>query len=430
MRVSAQFLGALAALCLPLAAPRAQVIAVTGGTVYPVSGPKIERGTVLIRDGKIVDVGANVAVPAGATVISAAGKIVTPGLINAYTQLGLSEAGGADFSGGYNDTRAKGTRGVAADFRVWEGFNPASTFIPPARQGGVTSVLVAPTGGMISGQAAMVTLAGDHVDDMLVRRTGGAAAVAMAAHFSAGAADAASRGELVSRLRELLLDAKAYGANRAAFERNATRAFAAPRGDLEALQRVVDTTLPLMIEADRASDIRALLALRAREKLPARFIILGAAEGWQVASELAAAKIPVMVGAMSNIPSSFDALGTRQENPALLRAAGVRVVLISNGSDNAENFNVQQIRHDAGNAVSYGMSWDDALRAITLAPAEAFGVADRIGSLRAGLDANLVIWNGDPFEFATRAETVIIRGVVQTGSSRQDELTRRYTPRK
>lgn len=418
----------LAVLLAFPAVAQSQVIAITGGTVHPVSGAKIERGIVLIRDGKIVDVGANIAIPPGARVIDAAGKVVTPGLINANTQLGLSEGGGPQFSGGYNDTRAKGTRGVAASFRAWEGFNPASAFITPARQGGVTTVMIAPNGGMISGQAALLNLGGDRLDDMLVQRARGGPAVAMSASFSAGAADAASRGELLGRLREVLLDAKAYGANRVAFERNATRSFAAPRADLEALQPVVDTSLPLMVEVDRAADIRAVLDLKRRDKLPLRLILLGAAEGWQVAADIAAAKVPVMVGAMSNIPGSFDQLGARQENAALLRAAGIPVMLISNGSDDAQNFNVQNIRYEAGNAVAYGMSWDDALRAITLAPAEAFGVADRIGSLRPGRDANIVIWDGDPFEFATKAETVLIRGAVQTGASRQDELTRRYAP--
>ncbi len=421
-------MAALAALVALPAAAQGQVIAITGGTVHPVSGARIERGTVLIRDGKIVDVGANIAVPAGARVIDATGKVVTPGLINANTQLGLAEGGGPQFSSGYNDTRAKGTRGVAASFRAWEGFNPASTFITPARQGGVTTVMIAPSGGMIGGQSALLTLGGDRLDDMLVQRARGGQAVAMSASFSPGAADAASRGELLGRLREVLQDAKAYGANRAAFERNATRSFAAPRADLEALQAVVDTTLPLVVEVDRAADIRAVLDLKRRDKLPLKLILLGAAEGWQVAADIAAAKVPVMVGAMSNIPGSFDVLGARQENAALLRAAGIPVVLISNGSDDAQNFNVQNIRYEAGNAVAYGMSWDDALRAVTLAPAEAFGVADRIGSLRPGRDANIVIWDGDPFEFATKAETVLIRGTVQTGASRQDELTRRYAP--
>lgn len=423
-------MAALAALIALPAAAQGQVIAITGGTVHPVSGARIERGTVLIRDGKIAEVGANIAVPAGARVIDATGKVVTPGLINANTQLGLSEGGGPQFSGGYNDTRAKGTRGVAASFRAWEGFNPASTFITPARQGGVTTVMIAPNGGMIGGQSALLNLGGDRLEDMLVQRARGGPAVAMSASFSPGAADAASRGELLGRLREVLQDARAYGANRAAFERNATRSFAAPRVDLEALQAVVDTTLPLVVEVDRAADIRAVLDLKRRDKLPLKLILLGAAEGWQVAADIAAAKVPVMVGAMSNIPGSFDVLGARQENAALLRAAGIPVVLISNGSDDAQNFNVQNIRYEAGNAVAYGMSWDDALRAVTLAPAEAFGVADRIGSLRPGRDANIVIWDGDPFEFATKAETVLIRGTVQTGASRQDELTRRYAPAK
>ncbi len=406
----------------------AQVIAITGGTVFPVSGPKIEGGTVLIRDGRIVEVGASVAVPAGAQVIDATGKWVTPGLFNASTQLGLSEGGSPQFSGGYNDTRAKGTDGVAAAFKAWEGINPASTFIVPARQGGVTTVLVHPSGGLISGQAAVIDLAGNNVDSMLVRRGAGrgTAAVAMVASFSNDAALAGARGELLGKLRELLLDARLYGQNRAAYDRNASRAMAAPRADLEALQAVVDTNLPLAIAVNRASDIRAVLALRQRDRLPLKLIIVGAAEGWQVASELAAARVPVLVGAMSNIPSSFEELGTRQENAALLRAAGVPVVLIGNGPGDSENFNVQNIRQEAGNAVAYGMSWDDALRAITLAPAEAFGLADKVGSLRAGREANVVIWDGDPFEFSTRAVQVFIRGVKQGGKSRQDELVERY----
>ncbi|MHB8840007.1 MAG: amidohydrolase family protein, partial [Gemmatimonadaceae bacterium] len=298
----------------------------------------------------------------------------------------------------------------------------------PARHGGVTTVLVAPSGGVIAGLAALVSLTGDRVDDMVVRRADGSASVAMAASFSPDAADAASRGELLGRLRELLQDARVYRTSRAAYERNAARQMAAPRADLEALQAVIDTSLPLLVAVDRASDIRAVLDLKRRDKLPVKLILLGASEGWEVASEIAAAKVPVLVGAMSNIPTSFDALGSRQENAALLRAAGANVVLVSNGPGDGENFNVQNIKQEAGNAVAYGLPWADALRAVTLAPAEAFGVADRIGSLRPGREANVVVWSGDPFEFGTTAETVLIRGVVQTGTSRQDELTKRYAP--
>ena len=141
---------------------------------------------------------------------------------------------------------------------------------------------------------------------------------------------------------------------------------------------------------------------------------------------LAAAKIPVLAGAMSNDPISFSALGSRQDNVALLRKAGVQVALIGNGGGDEELFNVRNIRYEAGNAVGYGLSWNEALKAITQAPAEIFGVADRIGTLQAGREANVVVWDGDPFEFATRAVAVYVRGQKQNDVSRQDLLTKRY----
>jgi imidazolonepropionase-like amidohydrolase len=146
-----------------------------------------------------------------------------------------------------------------------------------------------------------------------------------------------------------------------------------------------------------------------------------------VADKLAAAKVPVLVGAMNNVPYAFTMLGARQDNAALLRKAGVTVALIGNaGGGDEELFNVRNIRYEAGNAVGYGMTWDDALRAVTLAPAEMLGAADRIGSLRPGREANVVIWDGDPFEFATRAVAVYVRGKQFTDPSRQDLLTERY----
>ena len=156
-------------------------------------------------------------------------------------------------------------------------------------------------------------------------------------------------------------------------------------------------------------------------------MIGGGAEAWMMADKLAAARIPVFTGAMNNIPGGFAALGQRQENAALLRKAGVQVALIGNaGGGDEEAFNVRNLKQEAGNAVAYGMTWDDALRAVTLAPAEFFGVADRVGSLQAGRAANVVIWSGDPFEFTTRAERVFVRGREYTERTRQDLLTDRY----
>ena len=411
----------LALAALLAAAPLAgQTVAITGGTVYPVTGPKIENGTVLMRDGRIVAVGSNVTIPAGAERVDATGKWVTPGFINASTTLGVVEIGAVAET---RDVSARGRDAVAAAFTVWDGLNPASMLLAPARNEGITTVGVVPSGGLIAGQAAMIDLVSGTVTDM-VRR----APVAMVATMTppGGQGDVpASRGELQVRLREILTDVRAYQRNRAAYERNASRELAVSRADLEALIPVLQGRVPMMVAADRASDIDA--ALRLSRDFGFRLIIAGGAEAWQVADRLKAAGVPVLTGAMNNIPTGFTTLGTRQENVGLLRRAGVAVVVIGNaGGGDEEAFNVRNVRYEAGNAVAYGATWDDALRALTLTPAEVFGVADRVGSLTPGKDANVVVWNGDPFEFMTEAERVYIRGRSVKSPSRQDQLMERY----
>ena len=392
----------------------AQTIAITGGKVYPVSGPPIEHGTVLMRDGKIVAVGANVDVPAGATRVDATGKWVTPGLVDAGNQLGLVEI---EAVADTRDDRATGTNGIAAAFRAWEGFNSTSVSVRSSRNEGVTSVVVFPQGGLVAGQVAVLDLADGSPKQMLVR-----APVSMLGDASR---NVAARAEALGRWRALLDDVRYYARHRAEFDRSQARVLSAPWADLEALMPVVDGKLPLVLYADKSTDIENALALAKEYAL--KLIIIGGAEAWMVAPQLAAAKVPVLTGAMNNIPSSFETLGQRQENAGLLRAAGVEVVLIGNaGGGDEDAFNVRNIKYEAGNAVAYGMKWDDALRAITLGPAEVFGVGDRVGSLRSGRDADVVVWNGDPFEFATRAEQVYIRGKRMSGDSRQDQLIKRY----
>ncbi|HET8771793.1 MAG TPA: amidohydrolase family protein [Gemmatimonadaceae bacterium] len=399
----------------------AQTIAITGGTVYPVSGPKIENGTVLIRDGKIAAVGASVTIPADAERIDARGKWITPGFINSATTLGLNEAGGPQFSGGYNDVSARGETGIAAAFEAWRGLNPLNTFIAPARQEGVTSVVVMPGGGMVSGQAALIDLVEAIAVDGMVRD----APTAMVGQFgNPGSGETDARAEFWGRWRRLLDDVKAYQARRAAYEMGNTREYEARQADLEALIPVVAGEMPLMLGVDRASDIIEALAFAREYGL--KLWIAGGAEAWMVAPQIAAARVPVFTGAMNNIPGDFATLGQAQETAGLLRAAGVTVVLIGNGPGDPASFNVRNIRQEAGNAVAYGMSWDDALRAITLAPAEVMGVASQVGALAAGLDANVVVWSGDPFEFASVAEHVYVRGREFTGKSRQQLLVERY----
>lgn len=410
---------AAALMISAVSALAAQTIAITGGKVYPVSGPSIENGTVLIRDGRIVAVGSNIAVPQGAQRVDASGKWVTPGLVNSATSLGLVEVG---FGADANESHARSEDQVAAAFRSWEGINPHSVYLRPASEDGITTAVTLPSGGLIAGQAAMIdVLTGSTQDGMLVK-----APAAMFGQLGNNqAAGAGARAQVVGKLRRLLDDTKFYAAHRAEFNRGASRELSADRADLEAMIPVVEGRLPLIVSADRASDIRTALDIAKEYGL--KIIIGGGSEAWMLADDLAAAKVPVLTGAMNNIPYSFSQLGSRQDNAAILRKAGVEVGLIGNaGGGDEELFNVRNIRYEAGNAVAYGMSWDDALRAITLAPAQMFGVADKVGSLRPGAEANVVVWDGDPFEFATRATQVYIRGQLQSGPSRQDLLVQRY----
>ena len=396
----------------------AQTIAITGGKVYPVSGPPIENGTVIISNGKITAVGVNVPIPAGAQRIDAGGKIVTPGFVNSSTQLGVQEVSAV------NDTRdmsARGRDNIAAAFTVWEGLNPNSVMLAPARKEGITSFVIIPTGGLVAGQAALADVVPGTTTDMIIR-----APVAMVAEvgdpLSVGLS---SRGEIIVKLRELLEDTKFFRTHRDAFDRAQSRPFAASRLDLQAMIPVIEGRLPLLITVDRASDIDA--AMRIARDYNVKLIIGGGAEAWMIADKLAAARIPVLTGAMNNIPAGFAALGQRQENAGLLRKAGVQVALIGNaGGGDEEAFNVRNLKQEAGNAVSYGMTWDDALRAVTLAPAEFFGAADRIGSLQPGREGNVVVWSGDPFEFTTRVEHVFVRGREYKEKTRQDLLIERY----
>ena len=409
---------AFVAMCAMTTAVSAQTIAITGGKVYPVSGPPIEGGTVLMRNGKIVAVGKDVAIPGDAERVDATGKWVTPGLVNANTNIGFGDVG---FSGGPREQQAKGHDGIAAGFQVWLGFNTQSTMIAPAREGGVTSVVATPSGGLVSGQAAILDLNGAlALTDLLVK----ALATMVAQVEDDDGAQVGAAGELIGKLRDLIEDTKAYMRRKSDYERAQTRSFVATRRDLEAMIPVVEGREPLTIVADQAAEIREVLNIA--KDYGIKVVIAGGAEAWTMADKIAAAKVPVLTGAESNIPGSFSTLGSRQENAAMLRKAGVQVALIGNGAGDEELFNVRNLRYEAGNAVAYGMSWDDALRAITLAPAEIYGVSGSIGSLKPGSEGNVVVWSGDPFEFSTRAEEVFVRGKKIDAPSRQDMLAKRY----
>src|SRR5213595_2299835 len=295
---------ALAFTCVALLTTpgEAQTVAITGGKVYPVSGPPIENGTVVITNGRISAVGTNVPIPAGAQRIDATGKFVTPGFVNSSTQLGVQEIAAVQDT---RDAAARGKDNIAAAFTVWEGLNPNSVMLAPARKEGVTSFVVIPTGGLIAGQAALLDVVPGTTSDMIIR-----APVAMAAEIGdAQQAGLTSRGELIVKLREVLDDAKFFQTHRDAFDRAQTRPFSASRLDLQALLPVIEGRLPMIITVDRESDIDA--AMRLARDYNVKLMIGGGAEAWMIADKLAAAHVPVLTGAMNNIPAGFAALGQR-----------------------------------------------------------------------------------------------------------------------
>ncbi|HEX9107291.1 MAG TPA: amidohydrolase family protein, partial [Longimicrobiales bacterium] len=227
-----------------------------------------------------------------------------------------------------------------------------------------------------------------------------------------------SRAAAVLMLREALQDARDYAANRRAFESNARRAYALSRLDLEALGPVIRRELPLAVSADRAADILEAIRLAREENV--RLILTGAEDGWLVADQIARAGVPVVIDPMRNLPD-FEARGATLENAARLARAGVQLAFATFDAHNARN-----VKYYAGNAVSYGMPYDAALRAVTLEPARIFGIADRYGTLEPGKDADVVVWSGDPFELTTLVEHVFIKGREMPANTRQRELLQRY----
>jgi imidazolonepropionase-like amidohydrolase len=411
---------ALLALAAPLAAQQ-QPVAIVGARIHPVSGPVIERGTIVLQGGRITAVGADAAVPTGARVIDGAGRVITPGFIHSETQIGLGVGRSLAYEvdeeyaaiGGTNDDRVKGE--VNPSFNPAEGIDPNAIAIPVARLGGVTSTVVVPGRGFLAGQVLVVDLAGNSLEEMTAANP-----VAVAADLSDNSREAGngSRAGATARLRALFRDAQVYRTKKLAYESGALRELAAPAAELAALLPVLDRAVPLYVEAHRQSDIQNVLRLTREFRI--RVVLRGGKEAWTVADELRKAGIATVIDAYTNLPT-FDGLRARWDNAAMLREAGATVILGGQSPGGQAN-----LRFEAGHAVRNGMRWADALAAVTIEPARAFGIATRYGSLEAGKVANVVVWSGDPFETSTAAEHVFIRGAEMPPTSRQVELLNRY----
>lgn len=400
----------------------AATVAIVGGTVHT-AGPAgvLEDGTVLLEDGRIAAVGGDVAIPAGAEVIDASGKVVTPGFFDAHGYLGIVEV---SLVGETNDQRPAGPS-YAAGFEVADAINPRSMLIPVNRIDGITRAVVTPapavsgdpatSPGPISGLGAVIQLGS--TEDFLVSRD---CALYVQLGETGATLSGGARGMALLKFREALEDARDLASHRADFDAGQRRPYGLDRVALEALAETLATGRPVVATVNRASDIEA--ALRLARDFGLNLVIAGGAEAWVVADQLAAAGVPVILDPLENLPSRFESLGATLENAARLDAAGVTIAFSIATSHNARN-----MRQSAGNAVSYGLPFERAIAAMTINPATIFGVADSSGSLEAGKDADVVIWNADPLEVTSAAEKVFIRGQDIPMVSRQTLLRDRYS---
>jgi imidazolonepropionase-like amidohydrolase len=407
--VSAIMVAALAATA------SGETIAIVGAKVHTRPGKVVENATVVIDGGKITAVTAGGAAPAGARVIDGKDKVVTAGFIESVSGVGLmaveQEGGAHDGSFGPRDDVHDDPVHAAYDAR--DGFDPRGVTVPVARSGGITTVVAAPDGGLVGGRSAAFSLDGSA--EPIV------APPAMFAQLGSrgGAAVGGSRGRAIELLREVLDDARAYGRDKGAYERNAKRHMIADRLDLEALQPVLRGTSPLFVSVHAEADIRA--ALRLARDFKVKVVIVGGTEAWRVAAELAKAKVPVVVDTTDNLPRMLEASDVRDERATILAAAGVPVAVSTLGN----GLQARTLRQLAGIAVQYGMPWEQGLAAVTTVPAEMHGLTGR-GVVEKGAIADVVVWSGDPLELSSAAEVVIIGGVVQPNVSHQTRLLDRY----
>ena len=383
-------------------------IAITNATIHPVTSAPIANGTIVFSNGLITAVGRDVAVPQGATVIDGSGLSVYPGLIDSGTDVGLVEINSVP---GTVDTTELGEMNPNA--RAETAINPHTNVVPVTRVNGITNVIVAPEGGVISGQSALVQLAGWTPDEMTVR-----SAVAMHIRFPRLRArplsltpeeKAVREGRRahrvqVDRLRELFRNAQAYA--KAASARAADRGVRRFDRDLvlEALVPVVEGRMPVAIEANLARDIRP--ALDFAKEFNLKMILVGPHDVTPFLSELKQRDIPVILGPILSLPPrEDDPYDLLFSNAAELHKAGVRFAFRTNDSHNSRN-----LPYHAASAAAFGLPPAEALKAITIYPAQIWGVGDRLGSLEPGKAANLFITDGDPLEIRTNVRRVFIAG--------------------
>ena len=364
----------------------------------------IKNSDIHIKDGRIQEIKNEIDI-SNIKVIDLNGKLITSGFISPLSQLGLVEIGLE------SRTRNDSTDLYSAGFSIASSFNPKSTLIPYNLTGGITLSLSSPSsGGLFSGLSSAFYLSGKLKNSLLKKD------IALIASIRSGEGSKAAN-------FLLLEDFLTYALDRNAEKDLSIIPLSHEDGnisirDLRAIKRVVDKEIPLVVRVDKSSDILTILDLAKRKDI--ELIIAGASEGWMVANELAASGVPVILTPIDNIPSSFDSLGSRLDNAYILQKAGVKLIISSH-----ETHNAYLSRQGAGIAVSYGLPWEEAIKALTINISESFNL-DEIGAIKSGYKADLVVWDGDPLEVTSFVERVFISGKEVPVENRSMRLRDRY----
>lgn len=407
-------------------APQKKPIALVNGVIHTITGPPIAEGTIVFDKGRITELGdRKVTVPAGAEVINLKGRHIYPGLIESHSRIGLTEISSIRAMQDFAEIGR-----LNPNLRAQVGVNPDSELIPVTRANGVLIALSAPSGGLISGQAAVMQLDGWTYEDMTLkasaamvvnwpRLTTSPASSGLRGPRPADSSSADSGSPSLKELRELFDQARAWHKARAA---NPGQQGFDIR--LEAMVPVVEGRIPLLVAAERVREIQSAVSFAVEQKV--RIIIFGGNDAVLCADLLKQYDVPVIVDAVHRNPlRSHDNYAAAYTLPERLRQAGIRFCI--SGSARDETWNARNLPYHAATAVAYGLPYEEAVKAVTLYPAQILGVADRVGSLESGKDATLFVANGDPLETDTQVELAWIQGRKVDLNNRHKQLYHKYS---